>query len=305
MAVTVTSPTLDVDYPIARLAAVANQSMFWDKTEKRYKSGILVTTISDINWTGTEVADEVATVTVQPPNYNPACHNKSYYQPDVNNDTWNDGMSIVLVTAINYGWPGPSARMEQDGTITLNEALIELPPGTESSVVATMTYNNVFTEYSPYSTLSGGSSKSATMSIAAESEDAWGMISEDESAGSEGAVIIQLTSLVTSVLEGFPPGGTPPSFELQNSPQLTGGTLASVEFVLPNTVGRTNVFENNYTYLFALNDGKVDANGRPIHLPSQAKILYSLCNFGITKPFGVNSMSVTGVLTYLKKLVTI
>lgn len=305
MATTVTSPTLDIDNTTAKLAAVANLSDYWDQTEKRYRSGIIVTTISDINWTGTEDAAEEMDVVVQPPNYHPGCHNRSHYEPAMNSNTWNDGMAIVFVTALNYGMPGPSARMEGDETITLVEATLEMPAGTESSVAATMTFNNVFTEFSPYASLTSGTAKTATLTMEPEEDQVWGMISHDVSSGSEGCVIVQLTSLVTSVLEGFPPGDVMPMFSLNNTPQTGGQSIAGVNHYLPNSAGRTRAYRDMYTYIFGLNDGKIDANGTPLKMPGLSANIYSLCNFGFQKVSGLNTAEVSGTLSYLVRLVTI
>lgn len=299
MSITITGKTMDSDNSTARLCAEVDVQDFFDSENKRWRSGILVTTISNITWTGTKEAGETVHVEVAPPNYDPVCNVKTTYDPLVTDvTTWFIGMNLVHVAAINYGVPDPSVLFEGNGTITLFNADLELPGGTLSSIIPTMTYATVFSEYSPYAPITGSTEYSGALQLGEAGSSDWGMITQDQIADAEGAVIVQFRKLTSSVVEQFP-GGTPaPIFTASNVPRPAGRTMYAPTFELPKSEGRTKYFTDYYTYVFAMNAGLIDANATKVVLPTLSKSVYNLCNFGIEKDPGQSPDLAYATLTY-------
>jgi hypothetical protein len=52
-----------------------------------------------------------------------------------------------------------------------------------------------------------------------------------------------------------------------------------------------------YTYVFAVNGNKVDANATPVTTPEVSGIVYNLCSFGLTKGDGAKG-EVSATLKY-------
>src|SRR5581483_228586 len=111
---TIASTTINSDNPSARVCVTANVKDYWDSTNKRYKSGIVKTSITAISISGTVGGGEKVDIDVWPPNYDLTSDSKAHCSPAATGAV--AGFStFVQVTAINYGLPGPSARVEADG----------------------------------------------------------------------------------------------------------------------------------------------------------------------------------------------
>jgi hypothetical protein len=283
MSITLVGSTLNADRPSCRLAIVANVKDFWDATNKRWKSGIVTATVSNLTWTGTAGGSEKLNITIQPPNYNQACNNKTVLTPNVSADAWG-GSSAHHQVAINYGVPDPSTIIESDGSITLAVVDLALPLSSSSSITPTMTYEVNFESVDPYSTIAADddtvlSEFGATLSVDPATPADWGMIGIDLGGAdpTDGKIVVQLQSLVSSVGVGVIPA---PHFQFSN-PARSGNSINKIDYQLPNTDSRNLSFKDNFTWVFALNLGKIDANATPVKMSSGSGLLYNVANFGL------------------------
>src|SRR6516225_7471486 len=110
MSVTVTgsnvgnNTTTGVIQPSFKVSAQAQLHDFWDSTNQRYNSGVLVTTIDTISWTGTKATGETATITISPTNYQEDCNDQVIVRPIITSGSPLTS-AFKHVTAINYGQP--------------------------------------------------------------------------------------------------------------------------------------------------------------------------------------------------------
>jgi hypothetical protein len=236
-----TNTTTGVTQPEFKVSAQVLLHDFWDTTNKRYRSGVIVTVITSISWTGTKATGETATVTINAPNYEQDCNDQQIYSPII---TSASPMSpnFKHVTAINYGQPDSSAVLGQDGTISLVDVVFDLNANAftpiASFLTVSVTYTTTFTEYSPYSAISGGTNFTAPLAIGNGSSADWGMAIN---AGTTGyaALVVQLTSLQWSVLPGDAPIGMVPNFQLSNPARQGGAVVANYNTTLAQSFGRT------------------------------------------------------------------
>lgn len=287
MSVTITGKTMDADHLTARLSVTADvRSVFYDQTNKRWRSGILDCIISAVTWSGTKEAGEYVHAEVAPPNYDPVANVKTTYDKLTTDATLGSNLGCRHVLDINYGEPDGSCWSEGDGTITILSVDIELPAGTTSSIIPVMTYTAEFSEYpttSPISDVITAVSYSGSLQLGEKGAADWGMVTQDQLSSAYGAVVVQFTSITSSVVEQFP-GGTPsPIFQVSNSPRNLGRSLYSPNYALPKSQGRTKYLSDWYTYVFAMNNGLISVNATPVSLPTLSKTVWDLCNFGITK----------------------
>jgi hypothetical protein len=292
--------TTGVIQPSFKVSAQAQLHDFWDSTNKRYNSGVLVTTIDTIAWTvSTGKSGETATITIKPTNYQEDCNDQIIYRPAVNASS-SISPAFKHVTAINYGQPDSSAELAPDGTISLIDVLVEInanaftPIGSLMSIA--VTYTSTFTVYSPYSPI-GGTDYEIPLAIGNGSAADWGMVTVDPpSAGVYQAQVVQLFSLAWNVLPGDSPIGIMPAFQLSNPPRPGGAVVANYSTPLAQSYGRYLAYHDYYTYIFAVNDGKVDANATSVQATDGE--LFNLCNFGLTAPDASGTDTVNAILTY-------
>jgi hypothetical protein len=298
--------TLDKNRPSIRVVpdAVTGCKLrdFWDDTNKRYKSGVMVVTVTSITWTG-GATGETLSISVQPPNYNALNDTQAIYTPDAAAHAWG-GTTYKNVAAVNYGRPGPSAVLEPDGTITLLAVDLALASNAftdvASTVVVTVAGTATFTEYSPYAAV-GGTAKEIDLTagplsyvyLTAGSAGAWGMVTQDIMTG-YGAVVVQLDSLVTGLIPGTVGGGA--QFQLTNPAQAGGSPLAALDQPVPRAAQKTTAFADNYTYVFAVNNNLIDTNATQVGTP--AGTAYNLCNAGVQAAGGNDGDTATAVLSY-------
>lgn len=274
-----------------------------------YKSGLVFATVSNITWTGSPATGETLNISIQPARYNTQCNSQALYTPLVSAGAWG-GSTYKNVTAINYGLPGPSAILEPDGTITYLTIDLSLASNAftdiASSISVTVTGDLDFTPV-PTTSPVGGTTYTPQIGIGPEAALAgglpsWGMATQDLISGYLG-VAVQLQSLLTRMDAGGLPRLQPTVFQLSNPKSEMGQTIANVRFPIGQGAARQIDFMNTagppitggYTYLFAINDGMVDANATPIQAPAGQQ--YNLCNFGLTQ--GPNSQdTVSADLTY-------
>lgn len=270
---------------------------FWDNTNKRYKSGVIITTIDKIIWTGTTAAGETATVTVNPPNYQEDCNDQATLRPVIDSISELDAV-LKHVTAINYGMPDSSAVLNPDGTISLVDVTFYLNANNFTPIASLISveidYSTTFTEYSPYSGI-GGTAYTANLAIGNGSAADWGMATY-AAVANYAVLVVQLQTLAWNVLPGEDGGLPTPSFQLRNPARPGGAAVANYNTPLAQSAGRTLTYYDYYTYVFAVNDGKVDANATTVQAPSGT--LYDLCNFGLTAPDANSQGTVTATLTY-------
>jgi hypothetical protein len=298
-----TDPTTGVIQPGCKVTAQVLLHDFWDSTNKRYKSGVVVTTIDQVKWTGTTASGETATITAQPPNYQEDCNDQVTLRPDITSVTDVDNL-LKHVTAINYGMPDSSAVLEPDGTISLVDVTFYLNANAftpiASLVSVIVTYTTTFTEISPYSTI-GGTSYSADLAIGNGSAADWGMATSPVASGFK-SIALQLQSLEWSVIPGENSGMLAPSFQLSNPARNGGAVVANYNTPLAQSAGRSLSYHDYYTCIFAVNDGKLDANATPVQAPGGA--LYDLCNFGLTATDASSQDTATATLTYKVEVTT-
>lgn len=279
---TVVSPNCNSETPFVRLPVRVNLSAAYDETEKRYKSGRWKVQITNVTWAGTEEADELVKLVVQPYNYNPGCNEKATYAPLTSADAWG-GSTFTHVTAVNYGQPDPSAKVEDDGTVTLAVVDFTLPRGTTSDVVVTVTYTAVFTAYDVYTANSStGTAYTGTVEVKDTKDEAWGLVNLASGTGPR-AIWLQLQSMATDVCEKFPPGQSPANFQYANVPLKAGTKLANGVIPVPKSAARTRTFEKYFSYVFAVNNGKVDANATLVVDGVTSGGVYHLCSYGLAK----------------------
>jgi hypothetical protein len=296
-----TDPTTGIIEPKVKISAQTLLHDLWDTFHKRYRSGVLVVTITQIYWTGTKGAGETATITINPPNYQQNCNDQITLRPVVT--AVSSGTPVTPnfkhVTAVNYGMPDSSAVLNPDGTFSLVEVVIELNSNAITPIASLLsvfvTYNLAWHEYSPYSPIEG-TGYEADLSIGNGSSTDWGMATVDATTG-YAALVVQLATLDWSVLPGNNPSGLVPSFQLSNPARPGGATVANYNTALAQSFGRSLTFYDSYTYVFAVNDGKVDANATPVQATDIA--IYNLCNFGLTAPDASGTDTATATLTYL------
>ncbi len=260
MSVTVISGTLNAANPKARLAIIANAAdLYWDDTNKRWNSGIAKSVFTSLTWTGTKASGEVLKVTVQPANYQPMCNVRYVDTPLVTAASMSSGWEHL--TAFNYGVPDPSAQVENDGSITLGYVDVELPPNSASSIQVTFVHTpDVLAAVDPYSDL-GQTPDTIYVAVGSDANCAsWGQINGNPSDTDSGYGAVQLKTLTTT----FVGDGPAPTFVIGNVPQPYGNKIANVAIPLINATSRPFTFKDNYTWCFAINSGKIDANASPI-----------------------------------------
>ena len=160
----------------------------------------------------------------------------------------------------------------------------------------TVEYTTVFTEYSPYGS-TGGTLYTAALSVGPGSGANWGMIVADgPGAGVNQALVVQLSTLSWSVLPGHRPDGERAAIPVEQPGQAGRRRVANYNIPLAQTYGRSLTYYDNYTYIFAVNDGKVDANATPVQATGGQ--LFNLCNFGLTIADASGTDTATATLTY-------
>jgi hypothetical protein len=271
---------------------------FWDPTNQRYTSGILVTTFNSFTWSGSAVSGETAKVRMSPVNY----------QQDANDQVILNNVDLAgpsvspsysHATAINYGMPDSSAVLNSDGTISLVNFEFEIESNAftpiASNISVEISYTTTFTEYSPYGS-TGGTLYTSALYIGPGSAAGWGMIAENGPGAGNYAYVVQLKTLTWSVLPGTDPTGMVPQFQLSNPARRGGAVVANYNSSLTPAYGSSLTFFDHYTYVFAVNNGKVDANATPVE--SSGVQLLNLCNFGLTAADASGTHTATATLTY-------
>jgi hypothetical protein len=293
MSVSVVSPTLNAANPKCRLAIVASPiDLFWDDTNKRWNSGIVQSVIDSLTWTGTKTVGEIVNIVARPANYQPMCNNKTEVAPLATAAAW--GGSFNHYTAVNYGVPDPSAAVESDGSLTLAYVDVELQPNSTSEIVVTLAHAPAVTSVDPYSDLTGtGYSLSVSLgSTAGDNQASWGQVIGDAIGSSDGYYVAQLNTLTTTYVGE----GVAPSFVFSNAAQPSGSRIASLNLPIINGSSRPFTFKNSYTWCFAVNAGKLDANASPI-FPSDG-FAYNLANYGLVADSMNSDAVATATLNY-------
>jgi hypothetical protein len=158
--------TTGVIQPRFKLSLQALLHDFWDPTNQRYTSGILVTTLNSLTWTGSIVTRETATINISPANYQQDANDLLILNVNLSSGTASP--SYDHATAVNYGMPDSSAVLNPDGTISLVDLEFEINSNAftpiESFIDVTVAYTTVFTEFSPYGS-TGGTLYTSTLSI--------------------------------------------------------------------------------------------------------------------------------------------
>jgi hypothetical protein len=311
---------------------------FWDDTNKRWKSGVVVSTLNsgttnDISWAahsgGAAVATETLAAVIAPPNFNGA--NDSDYR--------NSGLDVNAVAvmnpsyknacAVNYGRPGPSAEVQADGTIVYtavdltlsSNALTDIRSDLDVTVAGTLTATTG-TNYDPYADNGGTISKS--MTIAAGPLASKYFYSDGTALGDVGliaapiaanftALVLQIQSIVTQYYPG--PSGRmyQPVLRIQN-PQGQPGAQRLLDWQLPitlsckstNTISEVAPWMRGFTAVYAVNAGSgktVDANGRQMASLDVAVVgnsAYNLANCWIELPNGADGTAAATVAYKIK-----
>ncbi len=292
--------SLNKDRPSCRLAISVPTKDYWDDTNKRYKSGVVQAIISSVAFSGTFTSGEKLALSIAPPNYRPNCHGRA---DDLNHavdaGSWTTG--YLLNTAVNYGLLGPSAAPQPDGSndlIYVDVSLIGDDSGQiTSDVTILVTYTVGFTEISPYSTLSTTDTYTDTVALNDFSyPPAWGTVTVGSAYVSSGAAAVQLTNLESHVT-GDQPGGAP-VFVAATMPQV-GQPGLNYSWQVPATVGRSLALADRYTWVFAVNGGRMDAAATPVQELGSGKV--SLCNFGLVG--GLPNVKAKATLSYRTKAV--
>lgn len=296
---TVVSKTLDKKNRFARLAVRMDSFYLYDQTNKRWESGFTKTTLNSLVFSPALSGSEKAKITVSPPNFNAACHDKTEYE--------GTGLPSTLyhVSAYNYGVYDPSAKLGGDGVYDLVYVDIELPENCVSSTVATLDYSQSGSAYvSPYSSLaSPNANGTISLDCSEGSESAAALVSVDKPTTPStyiGYAAIQLTSMTTDLIASESPE-MPPRFVLNNA---GAPGLANVEFSIPGGHGNVRTLNHYFTYVFAINNQKVDANGIQVNLPKDSKTVLNLLNAAIVKDAGSKDRAIVSI-PYLGKIATV
>jgi hypothetical protein len=297
---TVLTPVLDKDTPTCRLAIAVPTIDFWDATNKRYKSGFVHVAVASVAFAGTLTSGEKLALSIAPPNYRPNANGRvDDLNRSVTAGTWSGGYD--LTTAVNYGLVGPSAAQQPDGSNDLVYVDVALLGGDDgaiaSSATATVTYTTTFIEIDPYADLDGDRIDAELFVNRTDGQPAWGMAAVSVGSGLLGAVALQLTALESTVLA--PPFATPAIFQAGIVPQ-EGPPAMRYAWPLPATASRVLPLADRYTWVFAANDGKVDANATPV-LAGGPGLMANLCNFGVEG--GADAGKVYAKLSYQTKAV--
>lgn len=274
---TLVSQTIDKKSRRARLAIPIDPRDYWDETNKRFKSGIFNLSVTAISWTGTKEAGEILKLKVAPAVFDPACNDKWEAAPLV---TGTQSIALSHNVSLNYGLVGPSSIIGDDGIASTLVLEAELPFETLSSIVITLTYTLTFTLRDPYSALSG-TSKTCNLVLNYESDQVWGMVSTVQVDGYNGDIAIQISSIVSSIFQGENQAVAPVDFHFLNEPLQNGVRLANYQLPLPQLESHTKVIKDWGTYVFAVNNGKIDANAMKIK--ETDRTVYDLINFGLSK----------------------
>jgi hypothetical protein len=301
---------MDKNRPVLRVTpdgvTGCNLRDFWDDTNKRYKSGVVVVTITSITLStadgfgGTAAATyttgETLAVAIQPPNYN-ALNDTQYLNSGVqvaSGAVLSGAPLYKNVIAVNYGVPGPSATLNPDDTIDFTA--IDLVLSSNAFTDITSTFGVVvagtltFTEYSPYADTGGTAYELdltngplSYINLAQSYAGAWGMIAAPIQAG-YAAIVVQLQTLTSGYIPGAAPDMTQPSLTVSNPAQAGGQQLANVRRPIPMDAKKTFTFVDGYTYIFGVNNNLIDANGVQIgsvDIGVTGNTAYNLCNAGV------------------------
>lgn len=274
---TVVSTTLNAASPSCRLAITANVKDFWDSTNKRFKSGLVKTSITALSISGTLGSGEKVHFTLQPAVHNPARNGKAEYNPTATGSV--SGFSTFTHnTAVNYGNLDPSAAPEPDGSITLAVVDVSLPSGdlSGSTLTATVTYTKTFTELSPYSVMSGPQTVSVsagTPSVAPWSLQGW----ETGDFSGEDYFRVQFQSLATTC---------------RGVGHFTA-TAGAMNLSVPVPYGDARVLSlaDSYQHVFAVNNSELDSSCPLVNDQAAGTTIYNFLNCGLEGGKGTATLS--------------
>jgi hypothetical protein len=303
---------------------------WWDETYRRYKSGVVKVTVTSIAlsdaaagpsgnpyYAGSGGANyasgETLAVAIQPPNFN-ALNDTQYL---------NSGVAVAAgtilsgsplyenVCAVNYGRPGPSATLGPDGTIQFTAIDLALASNalTDIQSAFTVTVSGTLTQtiISPYADIGGTAYAIGLCNgpLAAQRFQSfpyrgqWGMIAYPAAAG-YASVAVQLQKVTSVYFPGVAPDALGPALTVSNPAQAGGQTIANLNLTLPMAGLQTNNLADNFTCIYALNNGLIDANGVRLtsaDLGLDGNIAYNLLNCGLDLPNGSQG-SAAAVLNY-------
>lgn len=224
------------------------------------------------------------------------------------------------ICAINYGRPGPSAKVNGDGTIAYttidlalsSNAFTDIKSDMDVTVAGNLTATTG-TNYNPYAD-NGGTAYTLNLVngplaskyfLSAGYLGAWGMIAAPI-ATNYTALVLQIQSIVTQYIPG--PSGRmfQPTLQISNPAQPGGQRLADWAMPIPAELKSTNTLSDNYTYVFAVNAGAgktIDANGvqvGSVDIGVTGNSAYNLCNIGVVLPPGADGTAAATVAYKIK-----
>jgi hypothetical protein len=324
---------MNKDMPVVRVVnhgvAGCYRSSFWDNTNKRYLSGVVKSTVTGATAIsaaahagGALTAGETLAARVAPPNFN-AINDYEYKNAGIDlGSVTAINPAYTNICAVNYGIPGPSAQINEDGTIVYTVVDLELASNDFTDIVTsadvTVTGDvtaTTGTNYDPYADNGGiayamplavGPLASKYFYVGGAALGPWGMIAA-AIAGNYTAFVVQIQSIVTQYIPG--PSGRlyTPMLHIKNPAQPGGQPLANWELPMPthrkstNTISELDPNSRGYTYVFAANAGSgntIDANAVQIASLDVGVVgnsAYNLCNVGIVLPPGADGTAAATV----------
>lgn len=296
---TVVSNPITKKNPIERMTVRIDPYTYWDATNKRPTSGIFTVTITGITWTGPTVGGaESVYITIRHPNDH-RDHNTKTEATYTASDGTVGVINLAHNIAWNYGVPDPSAAVEPDGTVDLlyiewtplNIADKNIASEITGSTI-TVTYTLAFTEYSPYSS-AGGTALTSVLGVTDQRYGDSGLVYPTTLSGLT-AVVVQLTSLATVVQDNDLKDESTPHFMVRTAPAYGPEAVLVDQDVSKASAGSVS-FNDSYTWVFAVNSAKADANARRI--TTNQATFYGLLKADLWKPTP-NDDNVTATLSY-------
>lgn len=265
----VSGHVLNAEQPAGRASIVVNPRDYWDETNQRPKSGYFNITVTALTWTGTgtgSYGSERVDITIGHPIANTA-HNTLHEHNVAFSAAGIGSVTHVFNTAWNYGVPGPSARVNADGTVALIDAEISLEEGVDTEVTTlapALGYTLNFIEYNPHIDLSTafnmGSEMNMPLSVNEDKRTAEGVVKAPVVSDTK-ACVLQFSSLtVSSYKDNILRDESSVSLQITTAP--SGGTFPSVMAMhgVSNAATSSLPYRDGYTLVIAKNDNKYDAN---------------------------------------------
>jgi hypothetical protein len=239
------------------------------------KTGYYSVVVNSITWVGTGLdPTKNFTLDVRAPQFNPqndtALVDNATLVSDAGSVTPVRDSSVVAVVGTV---PGPSAFIQGDGTWDLLHVETVLPGYTDiTDFILSVDYNVSWHEISQ-DNIDLLSSSSVTLAVSDDQPASSAAISCSPESG-DGVYLLLPNSLETLIDDEIAMGDSVPNFALVSVP--TVGAWSSGEQILNHPISKasshTKYYMNKSLMVYAVNDGKIDANGSAGELNNSGSI---------------------------------